>query len=392
MSAAVACPLCSNRRVHAFFSLPAAPVTCTSIFPTREQALAVPTGRIALTVCEECGFVFNAGFDPTLGDVGARYESSQASSAHFSAFARSLAADWVQRHRLQGKAVLEVGCGSGEFLSRLLECGVAHATGIDPLATSPATHGLTVIADAFDERYLGLDADALVCRHTLEHVPDVQRFLKLVHDWASAGRDRVVLFELPDADRIVVERAFWDIYYEHCNYFTMATLRTAFERAGFDVLRLDCLYDGQYLIVEAQPCSQRTRQAGVGQVREAVAACDNFGVDVRSSIERCQQRLTQMAAAAPPLLLWQGAAKTVGLLATLSDISPIEGAIDLSPARHGGFLPGSALPVHGPARLPQIRPGTIVLMNPVYLTEVRDCIESFGLTTPVHPVNELLEA
>jgi hypothetical protein len=82
----------------------------------------------------------------------------------------------------------------------------------------------------------------------------------------------------------------------------------------------------------------------------------------------------------------------VGLLAALSDISAIDSAIDLNAARHDGFLPGSGLPVHGPARLPQIRPGTIVLMNPVYLTEVRDCIESFGLTTPVHPINELLEA
>ncbi len=392
MSAVVVCPLCSNRRVHAFFSLPASPVTCTSIFPTREQALAVPTGRIALTVCEGCGFVFNAAFDPTLGEVGARYESSQAASAHFSAFARSLAADWVQRHRLQGKAVLEVGSGGGDFLSRLLECGVAHVTGIDPLATSQAKDGITVIADAFDERHLGLDANALVCRHTLEHVPDVQRFLKLIHRWASAGRDRVVLFELPDAGRILAERAFWDIYYEHCNYFTMATLRTAFEQVGFDVLRLDCLYDGQYLIAEARPRSQRTLQARVGKVAEAVAACDNFAVEVRSSIERCQRHLSRMAAASAPLLLWQGAAKTVGLLAALPDISAIDSAIDLSPARHDGFLPGSGLPVYGPARLPQIRPGVIVLMNPVYLKEVRACIESFGLATPVHPVNELLQA
>ena len=31
-----------------------------------------------------------------------------------------------------------------------------------------------------------------------------------------------VFFELPDLERVLVERAFWDIYYEHCSYFTQA--------------------------------------------------------------------------------------------------------------------------------------------------------------------------
>ena len=44
-----------------------------------------------------------------------------------------------------------------------------------------------------------------------------------------------VFFELPDMERVLVEQAFWDIYYEHCSYFTLGSLARLFRRTGFDV-------------------------------------------------------------------------------------------------------------------------------------------------------------
>jgi hypothetical protein len=229
-----------------------------------------------------------------------------------------------------------------------------------------------------------------VCRHTLEHIQDVSGFLRLLREWTGGNPARVLLFEVPDAQRVFAERAFWDVYYEHCNYFTAATLRYAFESAGFDVLRVERVYDDQYLIIEAV-----SRKAGApapvpAGAAEASAACHEFGLEVRASIERCRRELEQLSRRAPPLVLWQGAAKTVGFLAALGGANGIDSAVDLSPARHGKFLPGSALPVHAPERLVELRPGNIVLMNPVYLAEVTAQVRSLGLDTPVHAVNDLL--
>src|SRR4051794_12652011 len=99
-------------------------------------------------------------------------------SPHFSAFARSLAADWVARYDLCGRRVIEVGCGRGEFLVDLLCSGAGHVIGIDPLARLsdvPPEHRdrVTVHASVMAEEHAQLEADALVCRHTLEHVSDV---------------------------------------------------------------------------------------------------------------------------------------------------------------------------------------------------------------------------
>ena len=38
--------------------------------------------------------------------------------------------------------------------------------------------------------------------------------------------------------RVLEEGAFWDIYYEHCSYFTLGSHARLFRRAGLDVTDL----------------------------------------------------------------------------------------------------------------------------------------------------------
>lgn len=378
-----------------FFAMKAVPVTCASIFASQQEALEIPTGDVHLVACDTCGFAFNRSFDPALGAAGARYESSQAASAHFGAFARSLARDWIDRHELRGRTVLEVGCGSADFLGVLLSEGVGMGIGIDPCCdpgAAKARDNMRLIADVFDDRYRELQADALVCRHTVEHIKNVREFLLLLHAWALRNPRAVLLFELPASERVFAERAFWDVYYEHCNYFTERTVRTAFEIAGFEVRRAERVYDGQYLIVEAVAVpTTRTANAFVGTAA-ALDECCAFGIEVNGAIERCRSRLLELTHAengGAPLVLWQGASKTVGFLSAVGRAT-IDSAVDLSPQRQGRFLPGSGLQVHAPTELVRLQPRHIVLMNAVYLREVRAQVEALGVRCQVHSVNDLL--
>jgi hypothetical protein len=58
---------------------------------------------------------------------------------------------------------------------------------------------------------------------------------------------------VPNAAYILREQAFWDIYYEHCSYFSPGSLARLFRRCGFDVINLATDYDDQYLMIEARP-------------------------------------------------------------------------------------------------------------------------------------------
>src|SRR6185312_9193273 len=63
------------------------------------------------------------------------------------------------------------------------------------------------------------------------------------------------LFELPDVLRVLQEVGFWDIYYEHCSYFSLGSLARLFRSTGFEVVRLELDYDDQYLLIEARPAA-----------------------------------------------------------------------------------------------------------------------------------------
>lgn len=385
------CPNCGADGTPPFYTVAATPVTCTSIFDTSAAALTVPTGRVELAVCRHCGLIYNGCFDPARAEVGARYESSQAASAHFGQFARGLANEWVQRHALRDRRVLEIGCGQGDFLHLLVAAGVREAIGIDPLAPASladAARGLHVQPRLFDASTRDVAADAVVCRHTLEHVHDVSGFLRNLWHWAQADPDRVVLFELPASERLLTERAFWDIYYEHCNYFTADALRRAFEHAGFEILRIERAYGEQYLILEAR--AARAALASASPVDPAlIEQCRSFGDEVRQTVARCDRRLEALASAGGPIVLWQGAAKTVGFVSALARRDLILGAVDLSPQRHGRFLPGSGLAVHAPEQLRSIQPKHVILMNPVYVDEVRAMLTDIGVDATLLTVNDL---
>ncbi|TSD82714.1 methyltransferase domain-containing protein, partial [Mycobacterium sp. KBS0706] len=341
--------------------------------------------------------IFNADFKPELALAGV-YESSQAASPTFSAFSRALATDWVTRYGLAGKRIIEVGCGHADFMVDLLRAGVADTIGIDPL-TKPEEippefkDRITIDRAEFAPEHTLLPAAALVCRHTLEHIPDVAGFLGLVADWARRNPASPILIEVPGTERILAEGAFWDIFYEHCNYFTLNTLSEAFVRAGLAVESCELVYSGQYLLLVAR-APEQARELGLAITRAeheaAVAEAIRFGGTIRNSVARCRAAIEAMDREEGPVVVWQGAAKCIGFHTALGRDIPIACAVDLNVARHGKFLPPFGLAVRAPAELAQLRPSDVVLLNPMYANEVRADLDRFGLMqTRLHSVNEL---
>lgn len=388
------CPLCHAHEATVVYSVSQAPVTCTAVFDSPEEARAVPLGRIELAICAHCGFAYNRVFDVGLARIGAEldvaYESSQSASGRFSQFARGLVAEWVERFNLRGKTVIEVGSGGGAFLSELVHAGVGKVIAIDPVTPQQSgTSAIHVVNETFDARHIDIQADALVCRHMLEHEPKAGEFLRAVHEWAVRQPGRVVLFELPSAERVRDEAAFWDIYYEHCNYFTGGTLRRAFEQAGFQLLRLDLAYDGQYFLVEAKP--QRIPTETQPAMSHEVASWVDFGARAQEAIQNCRRMLNRFVDEGGPVVVWQGASKTIGVLTAIDMGQGIECAVDLSPGRQGRYLPGSGLAVRAPGVLPSLQPRHIVLMNPIYRAEVQQQLDQMGVRSNLWTVNNLIE-
>ena len=382
------CPACSSAELEGFYELKSIPSNSCLLVEDVDEARAFPVGDVDLALCARCGFITNRAFSSELAEYSSRYEETQAFSPRFVEFGHELARTWVDRHELRDKHVLEIGCGKGEFLLWMLEAGVRSGTGIDP-GVQPArldpslAHRVQWIRDRYDERYRDLEADAVVCRHTLEHIAPVREFLRGLREHLE-GTTTPVLFELPDTQRVLEEAAFWDVYYEHCSYFTSATLRSLFEHSGFEVERVERVYEDQYLLIEAYPTQlPRNPVAEPGIVNDLRAAARRFSRDVDQLRARWRQRVAHLAQQGSRIALWGGGSKAVAFLTTLGLGEEIGAVVDINPYKQGRFIAGTGHEVIAPDRLADLDPRLIIVMNPVYLDEVRADLDQLGIVAEV---------
>ena len=86
------CPNCrSSASCHPFYEVRGVPTNSCLLVDDRGRALDFPTGDIMLAVCGECGFIFNAAWDPDRTIYSDQYEETQGFSPTFNAFNRAIA-------------------------------------------------------------------------------------------------------------------------------------------------------------------------------------------------------------------------------------------------------------------------------------------------------------
>ncbi len=384
--APAACPSCGGGAVTTVYRVPSIPHHSCVLLDTPEAARAFPRRDLELAFCDDCGFAFNAIFDAPAMAYSTNFEESQHFSDTFNAFARDLAGEIAEKCAAEGKRIVEIGCGKGEFLVQL--CGLAGASGvgIDPAyradpGRTPGGADVRFLPELFAPSHHRLPADIVICRHTLEHIADVHDFLVAIRETIGDRRDVRVVFETPDVARVLREGAFWDIYYEHCSYFSAGTHADLFLRAGFaiDEVRLD--YGGQYIIQYARPVAQGAAPPppGARAVAEMRRLAADFPERVGESQRFWRERIARAHAAGRRVVLWGGGSKAVALVTTLGLGAEIAAVVDINPYKQGKFLPGSGHRVIAPAELPAVDPGLVIVMNPLYLAEVSRSLAGLGI-------------
>ena len=229
------CPVCPDGVLEEFFSVDTVPVYCNVLWPTREEALAAPTGEIRLGMCDRCGLVHNMCFDPSLVEYTGDYENSLHFSPRFSRYAEELAETLFTNHKLAGRAVLEIGCGKGEFLALLCRGGRAHGLGFDSSYAGESDLELPDTVQIVRKPFTSVPSSdplsLICCRQVLEHISDPEAFLAEVTDTARRTGGPSVFFEVPNGLWTLRDLGIWDIIYEHCSYFTSPSLAHLFTRA-----------------------------------------------------------------------------------------------------------------------------------------------------------------
>jgi hypothetical protein len=239
-------------------------------------------------------------------------------------------------------------------------------------------------ASAVDPSYRKGDLPGEVAdRITLEHVHDVATFLREVRRGLEHTSGGVALFEVPDTRRILEEGAFWDLYYEHCSYFTPGSLARAFRSAGLAPARLERTFDDQYVFITATV--EDGEQTGLlpeeETTDEVVALAERFTRTFEATKRHWKDRLGVARAGGARTVIWGAGSKGVGFLTMLGLDDEVAYAVDVNPDKHGMFTPGTGHEIVSPDCLEELQPDLVVVMNPAYVDEIASDLARRGIET-----------
>jgi 2-polyprenyl-3-methyl-5-hydroxy-6-metoxy-1,4-benzoquinol methylase len=324
-------------------------------FPTHEEVAKDRGTDFDVVQCSACGLV-----QLTCGPVAYYRDVIRAAavSPEMADHRRRQFAEFVSLHGLQGRPVIEIGCGNGEYL-RWLQAAGAAAHGLENNAAAVDAcrqQGLHVqqgfVASA-ETQIPGGPFDGFLMLSCLEHLPDVNGTLAGIR--ANLAPSAVGLVEVPNFDMILAEKTVSEFMTDHLLYFTRETLETTLRLNGFEVL--DCRPTWHDYILTA---TVRNRSPLPRESFAAVTAA------VRRDIDGFLGRF-------PPksVVVWGAGHQALAALAIHELGHRIAYVVDSAPFKQNRLTPATHVPIRSPDHLRSDRAARAVLvMGASYSDEI----------------------
>jgi SAM-dependent methyltransferase len=236
---AVACPLCSAKEPQPQLA-------------AGDYEYGLP-GRFYVARCNGCGLHYQTP-RPPFGDILRYYTNRYVPfGANRDSLVARLKAYFIFGPRLRryrklvppGGRIVDIGCGSGEFLFHFGRLGNWTVSGVEPNAAAAQRGrdlGLDIVTGLLEDAQLPDAAiDLAIMNHVLEHLPDPRATLAEVGRILKPGGH--FCGEVPSLaclERTVFGR-YWGGYHlpRHLSFFDAQTLGAMLGQAGFTDVRIE---------------------------------------------------------------------------------------------------------------------------------------------------------
>ena len=347
------------------------PAIPNNVYASMEEALDSPLLSFALTKdCNYC-YHFNKEYEQLQYD-STLYQNSQDNSETFRSHLLNVAC-FVKRFSSPQTKIVEIGCGKGGFFNVLSQEGFQNLSGFDVAYEGVDTR---IQKRYFSDIDMGFNADMIILRHTLEHIPSPFEFLRTILS-INSNPNTTIVIEVPCFDWIIKHQAWWDLSYEHCNYFSEESFKSVFPSCI-----VEKVFDGQYLLVKADYGDLLKSDSPLPHSYEDIKVESLFSFFQARKSSVFDLNLWHKSDSNGRYWIWGCATKGVLFLYHMKKYfvdyqSPV-GCIDINPSKQSKYLPSLGYKVMNPEFLYSCMEDgdTVVASNPVYVAEINSMIST----------------
>ncbi|WP_035772168.1 class I SAM-dependent methyltransferase [Butyrivibrio sp. VCD2006] len=374
------CRLCGSRLPSKDFLTYRNMPKSAQFFPDKDTVSEEKGVDIILKQCPCCGLV------QAVGEPVSYYRDvirATGVSKEMTEFRRKQYAEWVRENRLEGKKVIEIGCGKGEYMN-MMETTGAEVFGLEHLNESVVyarQQGHRVIEGFIEDEdsvigSYGEDAqdsdgdydeavrnnrlyDGFYIMNFLEHIPEPSSFLKGIAN--NLTDDGVGIVEVPNFDMMLQKSLYSEFIQDHLSYFTEGTLCNLLSISGFEVIKCESIwYD--YII------SAKVRKRKGFDVQPFLDMQEKVKSEVHSYVD-------EQKAKGHKLAVWGAGHQALANLSQLELEKDIEFVVDSADFKQNKFTPATHIPIVAPDRLKDGEVQAVIIMGGGYSVEIKGIVE-----------------
>ena len=370
------CIICGSNNTEVIFSVKSQPLARYGFVNDFENVKNTKLYDIEIIQCGCCKIQYNSQFKYKEIDYSdAKRLEAKVFSSGCKKFMDDSALKLKSTVSLDGKTVLEIGCGDGYFLSQFLKTSRCIGFEPSPEGEEAKKRGLEVRDHYFDPRQsYDLTPSLIIMRQVLEHLSDPLIYLKGFSKCLS-GEGGYLYIEVPNSNITKDQNRFYDYYYEHHLYFTTSGLSNILELSGFRVIYCEEKYNSEVLVALAKPINNEGLKSGLNQ-----------------KIKKLARYVTNQTDTGKSVVGW-GASGNGSTILNICNIGceKIKFVIDSDDRKHNLFIPGTGQKIISAEYLENNPPDIVMVFSQFHKNEIKESAHKiYGDKTLVVSIEEIL--
>ena len=345
--------------LHELMKIENMPASAQDI-PTKEELDKDSGIEVSLCVCEDCGLV-------QLKNDAVYYYRDVIRAGGYSttmeALRKSQYKHFIEFASLEGKKIIEVGCGRGEFLGMLSDFpvegyGTEHKKDLVEIAKEA---GLRVDEDFPESEghiFKNGPFDAFMSFNFLEHQPHPRTYLKAIYN--NLGDEGYGLITVPSFEYIMEQNSFYEIIPDHIAYYSFESLTHLLNICGFEVLEKET--------VNRDTISMIVKKRKLPDICGIISKKNDIATEVVETVKKY--------AKAGKIAIWGASHQGFTLCATTGIANYVDCIIDSAPFKQGKYAPASHIPIISPDEARKRKLEAIIIVAPGYTNEIANIIKT----------------